>query len=184
MGLCQAERCTLLLTGNASVLGLALCHHTHIWMMPSPCPCQRNSLGKGSPKARLGIAALPQLARAAWRSWPVDRAPSAYTAPKPLPDSVGWLMKTSRSKLQNSCPCFSLPSTRTLVWVPDPEGPQRWFEAESWCSSLNLPQASVFPATARPSFQFARGLPSAALVPLWNDHFLPPVSPVKYQHLC
>lgn len=59
MGLSQAERCTLLLAGNPSVLELVLCHHTHIWMMPSPCLCQRNSLGKGSLKARLGIAALP-----------------------------------------------------------------------------------------------------------------------------
>lgn len=65
MGLSQAERCTLFLAGKPSVLGLALCHPTHMWMMPSPCPCQRNSLGKGSPKARLGISTLPQPAGSA-----------------------------------------------------------------------------------------------------------------------
>lgn len=139
MRLSQAERSTLLLAGNPSVLGLALCHDTHIWMMPSPCPCQRNSLGKGSPKARLGIAALPQPVAAAWRK-AVDRLPSAYTAPKPLPYSAGWLINTSRSMLQKACPYFTLPSTSILVWVPDhAKGPQRWFVAESWCSSLNLP---------------------------------------------
>lgn len=106
------------------VLGLELRHHTNIWMIPFPCPCQRNSLGKGSPKARLGIAALPQPGGAAWRK-AVDRAPSAYTAHKPLPDSAGWLMNTSRSNLQKAYLCFSLPSTSILVWVPDhTKGPQ------------------------------------------------------------
>lgn len=107
MGLSQAERCTLLLAGDSSVLGLALallssCPHLDDAIslpMPEKLPWQ------GKPKARLGIAVLAQPAEAAWRK---ERAPSASTAPKPLPDSAGWLMNTSTSKLQKVCPCFSL----------------------------------------------------------------------------
>lgn len=136
-----------------------------------PAQPRETPLAKGVPKARLGITTLPQPAEAACLGGrAVGRDPLAHTAPKHPPASAGRL--TDR-KLQKACPHFGLPSTRTWPFVGAPahaKGPQRWFLAEYWCSSLK-PRKPRFsqppPGHCSPSPAVSLWQP---LVLLWRDH--------------
>lgn len=161
------------------------CCHTHVWMVPSPCPAWSFHLGSEEPQNQAGHH-NPSTASRSCLGGAVGRDPSAHTAPKHPPASAGQLMDTGRTELWKACPCFEFPSTRIQPCMGVSVctvGPQSRLPAESWCASFNPSKPWLSqPPPGHHSPLRAVSLWQPLALP-WRDHH-PPSPLVKYQHLC